>query len=140
MNFLVKEGRLKIYAFVIMPNHIHIVWHLNEHVEQAAVQRDFLKFTAQKIKFDLTANHPSVLERFKVSSADRKHQIWERNPKTINLYSWEIIGQKLVYIHNNPLQEHWKLVPYPEDYYFSSVRFYNTGIDDFGFLSRYLEG
>ena len=28
------------------------------------MQRDFLKYTAQQIKFDLQQNHPQVLEHF----------------------------------------------------------------------------
>jgi putative transposase len=39
------------------------------------VQRDFLKFTAQQIKSDLSLHHPKVLEHFYVNAADRKYQI-----------------------------------------------------------------
>jgi len=28
LAFLSKENRVKIFAFVIMPNHIHIVWQI----------------------------------------------------------------------------------------------------------------
>jgi hypothetical protein len=45
----------------------------------------------------------------------------------------------LQYIHNNPLQEHWKLAASPEEYYYSSAKFYATGIDDFGFLTDFRE-
>jgi len=30
MGFLVKDGRVKIHGFVIMPNHIHVVWRIHE--------------------------------------------------------------------------------------------------------------
>ena len=101
------------------------------------MQRDFLKFCGQKIKFDLKDNHPTVLERFRVDAKDRKYQIWERNPRVTDLYSIEVIEQKLNYIHNNPLQAHWNLAERLEDYYYSSARFYYIGIDDFGFLTHY---
>lgn len=43
-----------------------------------AVQRDFLKYTAQRIKKDLQKKHPDVLAYFKVDAKDREYQFWER--------------------------------------------------------------
>ncbi|WP_259066827.1 hypothetical protein HDF24_21195 [Mucilaginibacter sp. X4EP1] len=44
---------------------------------------------------------------------------------------------KLDYIHNNRVQYKWQLVRYPEDYKYSSARFYETGMDEFGLLTHY---
>jgi len=52
------------------------------------------------------------------------------------LYDREILHQKLDYIHNNPLQEKWKLANTPQEYNFSSANYYETNKDDFGFLSH----
>ena len=139
LKFLVENGRVKVYGFVIMPNHIHIVWKIDENHKLENVKRDFLKYTAQIIKFDLIENHPQVLPHFEVNLKDRKYQFWERNPLSIDLYSRKVVSQKLDYIHANPLQEKWKLADTPEKYWFSSSRFYETEIDDFGFLTHYLE-
>ena len=139
LKFLVENGRVKVYGFVIMPNHIHIVWKIDENHKLENVKRDFLKYTAQMIKFDLIENHPQVLPHFEVNLKDRKYQFWERNPLSIDLYSRKVVSQKLHYVHANPLQEKWKLVDTPEKYWFSSSRFYETEIDDFGFLTHYLE-
>ncbi len=50
-----------------------------------------------------------------------------------------VFVQKLNYIHNNPVQEKWQLALCPEEYEFSSAKFYETGIDDFGFLTHFRE-
>jgi REP element-mobilizing transposase RayT len=42
-----------VYGFVIMPNHMHIIWQIAEGYKRENAQRDFLKYTAQKIKQDL---------------------------------------------------------------------------------------
>ncbi len=42
--------------------------------------------------------------------------------------------QKLDYIHNNPLAEHWNLVKDPNDYYYSTCSFYEKGINNFDFI------
>lgn len=136
LAFLVENNRVKVYSFIIMPNHIHIIWRINKNHKRQDVQRDFLKFTAQKIKFDLEEHHPNVLKHFEVNLKDRKYQFWERNPLSVDLYSRKIVHQKLVYIHYNPMQDKWKLTEKPEDYWFSSYRFYEFGVDDFGFYTR----
>lgn len=137
LRFLIENQRIKLYGFVIMPNHIHLIWLINEKLKREDVQRDFLRFTAQKIKFDLQENHPKVLEKFLVSAKDRQYQIWERNPRCTDIYSLPVLEQKLEYIHNNPLQEHRQLMQNPEDYYYSSAAFYYSGDSDFDFLTHY---
>ncbi len=72
-----KEKRIEVNAFVIMSNHIHLIWQIQSGYKREDVQRDFLKFTSQTIKGDLQKNHPTVLEKFYVGAKDRKYQIWE---------------------------------------------------------------
>jgi hypothetical protein len=43
----------------------------------------------------------------------------------------------LEYIHNNPVQERWNLADSMEEYKYSSARFYETGVDEWGFLTHY---
>jgi hypothetical protein len=45
--------------------------------------------------------------------------------------------QKLGYIHDNPLQQKWQLADLPENYKYSSARFYETGEDEFRLLTHY---
>jgi putative transposase len=51
----------------------------------------------------------------------------------------EKFEQKLSYIHLNPLQEKWNLATMPENYRWSSARFYMTGEDELGILTHYME-
>ena len=61
---MVKEKRVKVNAFTIMSNHIHLIWQIQSGHEREAVQRDFLKFTSQTIIRDLKKNHPKVWNDF----------------------------------------------------------------------------
>ncbi|KAA5534454.1 transposase [Taibaiella lutea] len=133
LKFLVKEERVIIHGFVIMSNHIHIIWHCRHPHKRENIQRDFLKFTAQKIKFDLIENHPEVLRHFKVNAKDREYQFWEINPLSIDIWTEAVVKQKLNYIHENPLRA--GLVKNPVEYLYSSARYYETGIDDWGVLT-----
>ena len=73
MRFLVKNKRVIVYGFVIMDNHIHIIWQLQAGRQKKDVQRDFLKYTAQQIKKELVKDYPEELKAFWVNAKDRKY-------------------------------------------------------------------
>ncbi|MFT6055375.1 MAG: REP element-mobilizing transposase RayT [Roseivirga sp.] len=139
LTFLTTEKRVKVYGFVIMPNHIHLIWQVQQGHELKNVQRDFMKFTSQQIQKDMRANHPDIHQTFEVNLKDRKYQIWKRNPLSIELYSREVIEQKLDYVHNNPVQGKWMLSDEPSNYIYSSASFYEKGKSHFKFLTHYME-
>ena len=74
LKFLVEKKRVQVYAFVIMNNHLHLIWQMTAGHTPDAVQRDFLKFTGQQMKFDLQKTSLSYLAEFKVDSKDREYQ------------------------------------------------------------------
>jgi putative transposase len=135
--FLKKEKSIVVYGFVIMPNHIHLIWQIQDGYKQEMIQNRFLKFTAQQMKFRLIDTNDQRLSQFLVNAKDRQYQFWERNSLSIDLWSPNVFTQKLDYIHDNPLQDKWQLVKYPEDYKYSSAAFYETGVDEFGLLTHY---
>ena len=134
-RFLVADKRIKMYAFTIMSNHLHLIWQMQPLIHPAHVQRDFLKYTAQHIRYDLWQHHPAVLPYFRVDAADRDYQIWKRKPLSIELRTDKVYQQKLDYIHWNPVRA--GICKLPEEYKYSSAFFYETGNDNWGFLSHY---
>ncbi len=78
-----------------------------------------------------------MLEKYLTDKSDRAYQFWKRDPLAILLSSQEILIQKLDYIHDNPIREKWKLAEYPEDYKWSSAKFYDSGQDIFSFLKHF---
>ena len=89
------------------------------------------------MKFRLLDTNDKALEDYKVKASDREYQFWERKPLSIDLWSRHVFMQKLNYIHNNPVIAKWKLCQFPEQYKYSPFRFYETGENEFGFLSHY---
>ncbi len=134
-QFLVKDNRIKLFAFVIMSNHIHLIWQMQPLIHPQDVQRDFLKYTAQKIKHDLKKNHPAVLSRFLSDANDRYYQFWKRRALSIELRTDKVYQQKLDYIHWNPVRA--GICKLPEEYKYSSALFYHNGIDNWGFLTHH---
>jgi putative transposase len=133
----VSLQQVSIYAFVIMPNHFHAIWQLHDAIDKRSFQRDLMKFTARSILKFMLMNEDPLLEKLKVSAADRQYQVWERNSLSIDIFSQDFFRQKLDYIHNNPIQNKWKLASIPAEYKYSSALFYETGEDLFGILKQY---
>jgi putative transposase len=134
LKFLTVNKKITLYAFVIMNNHIHLIWQALPGFTPEMIQSGFMKFTARQIKLDLVKQHPLVLEKFKVDAKDREYQFWERDSFSFDLYTHDVFMQKLEYIHWNPVKA--GLCSLPEEYYYSSAKFYHTSIDDFGMLTH----
>jgi putative transposase len=120
--------RLKLYAFVVMPNHLHVIIQCRAEDPLADVMRDLKKHIADRIvrHYQVKGNQ-SVLD-FLASVVTRpdkhRHKVWEDGYDARDIFSPEFLRQKMTYVHNNPCQPHWNLVERPEDYAWSSARFY----------------
>ncbi|HTN07942.1 REP-associated tyrosine transposase [Agriterribacter sp.] len=136
LHFLVQYKRIELNAFVIMNNHIHLIWQPLPGHTLKSIQLSFMKFTAQQLKFAYTDDKNPLIEQCRVNKADREYQVWKRKPLSIELRSESVFVQKLEYIHYNPVKA--GLCNFPEEYYYSSALFYEKGIDHFNMLSHYL--
>jgi REP-associated tyrosine transposase len=96
-------------------------------IKRGNVQRDFLKFTSQRIKDRLKMHYPGVLSGLEVNAKDRKYQIWERNSLSVDLWSENVMMEKIRYMHENPVRA--GLCSYSDEYKYSSALLYKTGID-----------
>ena len=85
LQFLVNDKRIELNAFVVMNNHIHLIWQALTGYTSSGVQASFMKYTAQQIKRSLIKNKPDIVEIFKVNKYDREYQIWKREPLGIEL-------------------------------------------------------
>jgi putative transposase len=137
LKYLTDNKLAEVFGYVIMPNHIHLLWNILNDERKESVAGSFAKFTAHQFQKYLRANNPTLLNQYSSTKTDRKFQFWKRDPLAIPLSNDDILIQKLNYIHNNPIQEKWKLAVLPEEYRFSSASFYMFDKDEFGFLTNF---
>lgn len=128
------EGLITVYVFVIMPNHIHLIWQQNKLNGKETPKGSLLKYTGHEFLKQLKAERRSYL--YEVNAANKKHEIWQRDSLGIEIYTVKTAGQKLDYIHNNPVKGKWQLATDYLGYRYSSARFYETGVDEFEFLKN----
>jgi REP element-mobilizing transposase RayT len=134
LKFLVQEEKVAIYAFVIMSNHIHIIWQSKANNSIQNIQNSFIKHTSKQFK--KLVELQDLASNYKVNAVDRKYNFWKRDSLNIELYSTAVFNQKLNYIHYNPVKA--GICNQPEEYHYSSALFYEKGIDNFGFITHYM--
>jgi putative transposase len=139
LQYLTDEGKVDVFAFIIMPNHIHLIWRVNEPNGKESPQGSFLKYTAHIFKKMLREEGVEKLNAYKTDAENKKYEFWQRDSLAIPLFTRNVAMQKLNYLHNNPLAEHWNLVKDPCDYKYSSARYYELNEKNFPFLKDLLE-
>ncbi len=94
-----------------------------------------MKFTARQLLLSLFKDDKGLHASLKVNKYDRDYQVWKREPLSIDLLNKTMFIQKLEYIHYNPVKA--GLCDVPENYHYSSARFYNDGSNSFGMLTHF---
>lgn len=136
---LVAKELIRVYGFVIMPNHMHLIWEMIAKNGLEMPHASFNKAIGHLITKDMKLNDHSNLQLYKVDEKERQYRVWQRDPMAILLDDRKKLERTLDYIHLNPLQKKWNLVSRPEDYQYSSAKFYESGEDEFNFLTHYME-
>ena len=103
-QWLTDDGKLDISAFIIMPNHIHLIWRINEPNGKESPQGSFLKYSAHAFKKMLQDENNGKLEHYKCDAENKHYEFWQRDSLAISLFTRKVALQKLNYIHNNPLK------------------------------------
>lgn len=148
-----ENKELKLNAYVIMSNHIHIIASTKTESEGLSVFiRDFKKFTSKAIvKFVQDSYKESrrdwldVVFKYhaKYNKNNKDYKIWQSSNCPKILLHPKFTMQKLSYIHNNPVVA--GIVNKPEDYVYSSASTYrgdegliDIEIIDFGVQEGYV--
>ena len=79
---------ITVYAFVIMPNHIHLIWQQNKLNGKETPKGSLLKYTSHEFLKQLKAEGKSYL--YEVNAANKKHEIWQRDSLGIEIYSGKV--------------------------------------------------
>lgn len=127
LHFLRTDGRMELFVFVIMPNHVHLICRFSKEYTLSDMMRDFKRHTARQIIRQLQAeNKTESLDILQGLNKDARQdfKVWEERYDARDVFSVEILQQKMDYIHYNPCQPHWRLAESPEEYPGSSARYY----------------
>ena len=139
------KNKHQIIAFVIMPNHVHVIINFRENEKQIHTWiSNGKRFMAYEIVARLKAqNQQSVLQVLSsdVNKTDLKkgklHQVFHDSFDAKKILTIDFLLQKLNYLHLNPVSKKWNLVKHFTDYEHSSAACYETMNFDKPFLTHY---
>lgn len=123
LDYCRKNLGLEIYCWCIMSSHIHLIIRAKENNPEVLIGR-FKEHTSKQLQKFMEGNSQEsrkewilwMMEKAGLKSSNvKKRQLWQHNNKPIELWSSDVIDQKVDYIHNNPVQAgfvvepwHWK--------------------------------
>lgn len=128
LSWMQEQKRLLLFAFVIMPTHVHLLIK-PEHQSIGEVIQQFGSFTAHEILKKVREDGKTDwLKTFEQEKRDprHKHSIWQ-DIQAKNIFSTAVLEQKMEYIHQNPIAKNWKLTTNRADYVYSSAGYYDYG-------------
>lgn len=134
LQYLSDRGKIDLFAFVIMPTHLHFIWRVNESNGKESPHGSFMKYTAHIFQKMLRTGGGYELNRFRIDACNKRYEFWKPDSLAIPLYTRKVARQKLNYIHRNPLSGRWRLADDPCGYKYSSARYYELNEKDFPFL------
>ncbi len=116
-NFLNDHGRLTVYGYVILENHLHMVITSPDPSKEIG---DFKSFTARQIIDHLEAQGAATLLKLlrhlkPRHKTDRTYQLWQEGSHPQQIQNNDMMRQKTEYMHLNPVKRgyvddaiHWR--------------------------------
>jgi putative transposase len=126
-----QRRNLALWAYVVMPEHVHVIVWPREPVYEVRLIRTALKVPVQrKALAFLRSRAPEFLDRLRDEqpNGEAHYRFWQRGGGyDRNITDPATLRTMIEYIHNNPVRR--GLVARPEDWPWSSARFYE-GLGD----------
>ena len=126
LRFYQDKGDFIVLAYVIMPNHVHLVVKVSEGKAISQCIGNLKRMTSRQIssRLELEGN-AALITRLQEAAAKEPAEdcrIWKPRFDCLTLNDIDTIRQKIAYIHNNPIKA--GLVMQAVDWPYSSARAY----------------
>ena len=113
LQYCIKNKGLVIFAYCIMPSHVHLICRAEGIQNLSEILRDFKGYTSKKIIKQVQEEPESrrewLLEYFSKACSHlkrkQKHKVWQDSNHAKEIISTSFLYEKLEYIHNNPVQD-----------------------------------
>jgi REP element-mobilizing transposase RayT len=140
--YQINKG-LVVYAYCIMPNHVHMIVQATGESNISEILRDLKKITSRsivkKLESQKTEGNEAILKKFsdagKLLKRITNFKVWQDGNRAKLIYSNKFLMEKLNYVHNNPVE--YGLCNLPWEYTYSSALNYaeKTSVLDVELLS-----
>ena len=134
LGYCRRNKGLELFAFCILPSHVHLIFR-DKNNDPSKLLKEIKTFTSKNLQA-LIIDKPQesrmewliwMMEKAGSKNSNVKYrQLWQQNNKPIELWSNEVIQQKIDYIHNNPVESGF--VSEPNHWKYSSANNFSSGL------------
>jgi REP element-mobilizing transposase RayT len=129
LKYCQKNKGLNLYGYVLMTNHLHLIFSAQKGYKPEDILRDFKKWTTKSISGELNSDSRLYVKNLLAHSVFKKKenamQIWQPNNYSEMIETKDFLLQKLKYIHMNPVRRGF--VAESKDWKYSSARNWEIG-------------
>ena len=130
LRYCQQHKGLVLYAWCLMPSHLHLIAGAAPGQSLSAFVRDFKKHTNRelllRIQHEPESRRDWLLHRFAFNAAHTRraqdYKLWQDGSHAVQLLTPVFARQKLDYLHRNPVAD--LTVAAPEHYVYSSAANY----------------
>lgn len=127
LDYCRKQKGMEIYCYCLMPSHVHLIFRAQAS-NPGDLLRDFKRHTSKRLQTEIENSSRESRREWMLWMMDKagksnsnisKRQFWQQHNKPIELWTPEVIDQKVEYIHMNPVEAGF--VDEPEYWRYSSA-------------------
>ncbi len=119
-----QEYGFKLFGYVVMPNHVHLVMLPPDDLLLSRIIGHLKSVSARAILSFWRSQGLQLFEKLKVTRDGKsRYALWQRRYYDHNCRTRETTREKITYCHNNPVKK--GLVEEPGDWRWSSYRWYH---------------
>jgi len=121
----IKYG-FKVYAYVVMPNHVHLILNIEHSIIGKVLSSIKRPFSFHALKY-LRDKFPDLHQELYFEYGSRKgYRFWQAGGGSINEIRTDIqLTKTLEYVHSNPVKR--ELAKHPGEWSWSSYKFWEKG-------------
>jgi REP element-mobilizing transposase RayT len=124
LNYCRQHKGLLLHAYVIMPNHIHLIASSKPTTALPDIVRDLKRHTSRLITHCLEEENAlfqlQLLRQLShTGRGNTEYKVWQDGYHPIAIYTQKFFRQKLDYLHDNPVRKGF--VRRPEEWQYSSA-------------------
>lgn len=130
LTFCRRNRGLLLYAYVLMPDHFHIIASTEASNALPGIMRDLKRHTSREVTRCLGKDDSWALLQIMAETAIVAHggnglHVWQESCHPVPIFTQKFLHQKLDFLHGNPVREGY--VRAAGDWVYSSAGEYATG-------------
>jgi len=107
INLAREKHHIKIWAYVFMPNHVHLIFFPEKEIySNSSILLTIKQSVARRVMIGARKHNPALLAQFATGQISKKYRFWQDGGGyDRNIINRHVVIKMVDYIHNNPVRK-----------------------------------